>query len=51
MTTENKLVKQIIDYWAECIYDCESDYKINKLIDNYALSCGIDLDEVSGYDY
>ena len=48
MTTENKLVKQIIDYWAECIYDCESDYKINKLIDNYALSCGIDERKLHG---
>lgn len=43
MTTENKLVNLIMEYWSDCAYrDCESDYRINKLVDEYALSCGID---------
>lgn len=43
MTTENKLVNLIVEYWADCAYrDNESDYKINKLLYDYALSCGID---------
>ena len=42
MTTEKKLVKQIMDYWMECAYrDCESDFAINDLVEQYALSCGI----------
>ena len=43
MTTENKLVNLIVEYWCDCAYrDNESDYKINKLLYDYALSCGID---------
>lgn len=49
MTTENKLVKLIVEYWQDCAYrDCESDYKINKLVDDYAMSCGIDERRLHG---
>ena len=48
MTTE-KLVNRIMEYWADCAYrDCESDYKINKLVDDYALSCGINEETLNG---
>ena len=43
MTTENKLFNQIMEYWETCAYaNCESDFAINDLLDDYALSCGID---------
>jgi hypothetical protein len=43
ITTENKLVNLIMEYWEECAYrDVRSDYEINKLVYDYALSCGID---------
>lgn len=43
MTDDNKLVNLILEYWGDCAYrDCVSDYMINKLVDDYALSCGID---------
>lgn len=49
MTTENKLINLIMEYWEECAYrDCESDYQINKLLDDYALSCGIDERKLNG---
>lgn len=49
MATENKLVNLIMEYWCDCAYrDCESDYKINKLVDDYALSCGIDERKLEG---
>ena len=49
MTTENKLVNLIMEYWSDCAYrDCESDYQINKLVDDYALSCGINEEALNG---
>ena len=42
MTTENKLVNKIMEYWEACAYrDCESDFAINDLVERYARSCGI----------
>lgn len=50
MTTENKLIKLIMEYWEECAYrDCESDLSINILLNDYALSCGIDESKLN-YD-
>lgn len=52
MTTENKLVNLIMEYWSECAYrDCESDFMINDLVDDYALSCGIDERKLNGDVY
>lgn len=49
MTTENKLFNLIMEYWSDCAYrDCESDYQINKLVDDYALSCGINEEALNG---
>lgn len=47
ITTENKLVGMIMDYWEDCAYrDVQSDYEVNKLIYDYALSCGIDEEKL-----
>lgn len=42
MKTETRFLNLIMEYWRECAYrDMKSDYEINKLVYNYALSCGI----------
>lgn len=47
ITTENRLVGLVMEYWEECAYrDTMSDYKINKLVYDYALSCGIDEEKL-----
>lgn len=47
MTTENKLINQIMEYWELCAYsDSKSDFAINKLVDDFALSCGIDEEKL-----
>ena len=49
MTTENKLIKQIMKYWEECAFrDCDSDFAINNLVEKFALSCGIDERKLMG---
>lgn len=49
MTTENKLINLIMEYWSDCAYrDCDSDFAINCLVDDYALSCGIDEGKLNG---
>ena len=49
MTTEHKLINLIMEYWEDCAYhDCESDFKINALVDDFALSCGIDEKKLNG---
>lgn len=47
MTTENRLIRQIMDYWKVCAYhDMKSDYKINKLVYDFAISLGIDEEKL-----
>ena len=42
MTTEEKLINQIMEYWEACAYrDCTSDFAINELLEKYAASCGV----------
>ena len=49
MTTENKLIKMIMEYWEECAYgDLDTDYAINMLVDDYALSCDINERKLQG---
>lgn len=49
MTTERKLINQIMEYWEECAYrDCDSDFAINKLVEKFALRCGIDERKLMG---
>lgn len=43
MKTVDKLYKKIIEYWEACAYcNWEKDAAINDLLEEYALSCGID---------
>ena len=43
MKTVDKLYKKIMEYWETCAYcNCEKDFAINDLLEEYALSCGID---------
>lgn len=47
MTTENKLIRQIMNYWQDCAYrDMKSDYKVNKLVYDFAISLGIDEEKL-----
>ncbi len=48
--------KSFSDYKAKAkylkmAYNSADSYSLQNAIVSYALSCGIDLDEVSGYDY
>ena len=45
--TNAELESLIMEYWEECAYrDCESDFAINKLVYDYALSCGINEEKL-----
>lgn len=47
MTTEHKLIRQIMNYWQVCAFrDNVSDIKINTLLEDYALSCGIVMEKL-----
>ena len=50
--SNKRLLKNIMKYWERCIGEnCKSDYDVNNLIDNFALSCGIDERKLEGDVY
>lgn len=51
MTTEKKLIQEIMDIWSNMIATPVGDRKVNNLIDNFALSIGIDETKLEGDVY
>lgn len=49
MKTVDKLYERIMEYWGACAYtDPMKDSAINSLLEEYALSCGIDENKLGG---
>lgn len=49
MRTVDKLYERIMEYWEACAYvDPMKDSAINSLLEEYALSCGIDENKLGG---